>query len=107
MKPGTNWQLFDIYILNTFLKINFHTIKLIIVNIAIFAISFNIGTNSTILNHQLKYVKPTINNPIIINVKTNLYGDTRSFECSLFLDFDKVNNNENPDIAVAITHNVE
>ena len=95
------------FILNIFLKINFKTIKSVIVKIIMLPMYGNIGSKSTILNHQFKYVKPIINNPTMINVNINLYGDTSNFDFSLFLDLDKVNKSDKPEIPVAITHSEE
>ena len=82
-------------------------INTVIVKTATLPISGRIGINSTILNHQLKYVSPIINNPTKSNAKINLYGETNNFEFSLFLDLESVNISESPEMPVAITHNVE
>ena len=90
-----------------FLNINFKTIKSVIVKIAMLSMYGNIGTKSTILNHQFKNVKPIINSNTIKSVSINLYGETNSFDFSLFLDFERVNKSKNPHIPVEMTHNDE
>lgn len=63
-----------------------------------------IGKSGSILNHQLKTVKPKINNPVIVSANENLKIEIGNFVFSLFLVFAKVNNSKIPHVPVAITH---
>lgn len=75
--------------------------------ITIFIIYSRIGSNGTILNHQLNTVNPNINKIVKIIASNSLKTEIGKWVSSLFLDLESVNNSIIPHIPVAITHKLE